>query len=145
MTLISVLDLDNCISDDQWRIDKIKAFGKNKYEEYHAASISDEFVWGIEDPFPERYVIFTARPEKWLDYTFEWAKEKLPVQPLDIYMRPASDYRPGVEVKEDMLRNFLFMIRGAYKIDKLYDDRENIVRMYKLLGCNGILKQINKR
>ena len=142
---IDVLDLDNCISDDEHRRHFIKEIGPNKYEEYHSHCGFDRFVWDCDHKFPDHYVIITSRPEKYAALTLSWCEKNLPKGIVDVYMRTCNDYRSSVDVKRDAINLLKFMVRGEYVINRVFDDRDDVVQMYKELGFNTILKQINKR
>lgn len=142
---IDILDLDNCISDDEHRRHLINETGTNKYNEYHKLCYKDKFVWDCEHKFPRHYIILTSRPDKYIGLTTFWCENNLPKGLVDIYMRSSNDFRSSVDVKKDHIKLIQFMARGSYAIDRVFDDREDVVNMYKELGFNAILKQINKR
>ena len=64
-----VFDMDNCISDDEWRISKINLEGRTpfeRYHHYHSLAGFDRLQnrWLIESYSEEEIVIITSRPEQ---------------------------------------------------------------------------------
>lgn len=130
-----ILDLDNCISDDGWRIDRIrwdKSY-QQRYHEYHMLSGFDKYrnshlVCGYD------VVISTSRPQFYEQITRRWLFV-YGIKPVMLLMRKDGDYRPTVQVKlehhqatKDALPNDLHCI---------YDDNPAVIAMYKSLGINA--------
>lgn len=143
-----IVDLDNCIADDSWRIPKInwqKSNPMERYHEYHSLSAFDKP--GNLDIFaanPDAVgIVFTARPVHYHAVTEEWLRRhRIPFQYL--VMRNNHDHRSSTELKQTMLR----WLPDAYGIPlesivAAYDDRPDVVEMYKAHGLNGQRREIH--
>ena len=139
---IQIVDLDNCISDDGWRIPKInwELEGDEKWDEYHANCDNDEprNLEHLDRNLP--IVIFTARPMKFLMKTMFWLYESagLNGRIFDMFMRPDNDHRPSVELKMAFLNDLM----TKYVISKdniltAFDDREDVLTMYRSQGIRA--------
>ena len=60
--------------------------------------------------------------EKWLN--------KYNIYPKEFYMREDGDYRKGVEIKEELIKQIL----DKYNITAIFEDCEPIVQMYRDMG-----------
>lgn len=135
-----IVDLDNCISDDGWRINKIKLDEKDpfiKYHEYHSLCEQDELKHGslLRDP-DYRTIIFTARPVKYSRETLNWL-QKHGIRPHLIMMRPNADHNPSVNLKESMLLHIFMIGIKKEEIGLCVDDRQDIVDMYRKYGLKA--------
>lgn len=141
-----ILDLDNCISDDGWRIDRIQWQHKDanrRYHDYHSLAPFDQS--GNRDLFVgvENIVILTARPLLFKAATKEWLRRE-GVAYKHILMRNNDDHRPSVELKRSQLQ----WLRSHYGvpwsfIECAYDDRVNVVEMYASLGIKACVRAIH--
>jgi hypothetical protein len=137
--MITILDLDNCISDDAWRIPTIDWEQQDldvRYLQYHALSAFDavgnrELFAGLE---PLSCLILTARPIHLFLQTVEWLRRaEVPV--LGLMMRPSGDHTPSAKMKLSMLSVAMDQLKiGIEDIGAAYDDRQDIVDMYRSLG-----------
>lgn len=135
-----ILDLDNCISDDAWRIPKIRwqqTDPMRRYHDYHLLAgfdkLANKHLLSPDLPL----VIFTARPVMYRAITEEWL-ERNGIAIYALLMRNDNDHRSGPDVKETQLSWLL----GAYnvsksQIDMAYDDRPEIVEMYQRNGIKA--------
>ena len=138
-----ILDLDNCIADDGWRIPKIDWEHENpdvRYWRYHSLAPFD--TAGNHDLLDrareEGCVISTARPAHYKCATVEWLKRIAGLQPLAILMREPYDHRPSVHLK----RSHVEIVRGTSSYEKItaaFDDRPDVVQMYRM---NGIVAEV---
>lgn len=138
-----ILDLDNCIYDDAWRIkfiDHSKPIDGGRYNIYHGGCHLDYFC-GQEFVGKEGIVIFTARPEKFREKTIERLHQDGISFEL-LLMRDDDDHRHSVELKEEMLHD-LPKHFGRIEIEAAYDDRDDVLEMYRRNGINAIKKEIN--
>lgn len=147
MRKIRILDLDNCISDDSWRICRINWDNPDKflrYVAYHQLAAFDAIAnVDLFKETDERIIISTARPEAFRPMTEFWLRAK--GVPFDrMLMRETNDFRPSVEVKESHL-NDLYRSGIAYnEIGSAFDDHYQIVAMYKhKFGINSVLRRIH--
>ncbi len=146
MTKHIILDLDNCIADDAWRIPRInwqKSVQNGRYDDYHSLSGFDEI--GNTDLLatPHKIVIFTARPVQYHALTVEWLRRR-GVDWKALIMRNNNDHRPSVELKRQQLKWLI----DLYDVEKgsimgAFDDREDVVKMYIEEGIPAVVRAIH--
>lgn len=134
-----IFDLDNCIADDAWRIPKInwqKSNPMERYHDYHSLSAFDRLgnQYVLQKHRLDVVVIFTARPVHYSALTQEWLR-RVGVDYEYLVMRNNNDHCPSVELKRKMLS----WLPEIYDIplDKIvaaYDDRPDVIAMYKEQG-----------
>lgn len=141
-----ILDLDNTIADDSWRIEHIDWECENpdgRYHIYHLLAAFDEI--GNKHLFEgkERIVIMTARPTFYAPITIEWLKRNGLVE-FELYMRPDGCELHSSELKRAQLHH-MFQFRGVKpeEIECAYDDRPDVIEMYKKNGVNAELVSIH--
>jgi hypothetical protein len=138
---IVLLDLDNCVSDDGWRIPMIdwQQRGDARYHRYHSLSAWDKpGNWYLTDmtryPTGSRLVIVTARPNIYRHTTEHWlishhcAADRL-------IMRPDGNHKPSVDVKRAQVQSLLF--EEGLSVEEIwaaYDDHSEIIDMYRDIG-----------
>lgn len=144
---IIILDLDNTIADDSWRIPKINwqhSDPMRRYHDYHSLSAFDQP--GNRDLFenqPHDIVVFTARPVAYHAVTEEWLyRNKIPARAL--LMRNNEDHRKSVELKHEQLnwlvQHYNFSLQD---IAGAYDDRPDVVEMFVKLGIKAECRPIH--
>jgi hypothetical protein len=145
-----IVDLDNCISDDSWRIPHInwqKSNPLERYHDYHSLAAFDRI--GNEDIIfsaragVDQVVIFTARPVMYRAATEEWLRRNnVPFKYL--IMRNNNDHRPSLELKRSML-HWLPELYDVpwHSIVGAYDDRPDVVDMYRKHHMPGYLRSIH--
>lgn len=137
-----ILDLDNCISDDGWRIPHIRwdARGQERYHDYHLLAPFDELgnAHLFANRAPASVAILTARPLSFRAATVEWLKRKR-VPYTVLLMRPNADTRHGPAVKRDQLQwLFDYYEVTPESVECAYDDREDICAMYRAAGVRAV-------
>lgn len=134
---VVIVDLDNCISDDKWRVPLICAekdlHDPERYYKYHSKcgfdDAKNEWLWrGVDYDV----IIFTSRPDDYRSETLEWLKAN-GVKHKGLYMRPAKNFAPCVELKRTFLRNAAYFY-GRERILKCVDDRDDVLEMYAAEG-----------
>lgn len=135
MRNVMIFDLDNCLSDDGWRIHLIDRFENDNWQRfysYHCACVHDEPA-NLDKILPDtRRAIFTARPAFFHAPTVDWLA-RAGVHFDWLLMRNNHDTRMSIDVKRTQLGWFT---SGEYDgvtihdIVKAYDDRPEIVAMY---------------
>jgi hypothetical protein len=142
-----IVDLDNCISDDAWRLNQIKLHEKNvvkRYHHYHMLSSFDRArnLELIDDNIP---IVFTARPEAYRTITEEWLYRNN-VHPSYILMRAACETRTSPVLKSEMMRT-LHVALGIMPEDiaLAIDDRQDVVDAYAAMGVNARRVAIHER
>lgn len=137
----AVIDLDNCISDDAWRMHLCELHHtapNDRYHKYHAQCEGDLYrnSWIVRE-LARKYkalFVFTSRPEEVRFKTQRWLNRwRVPVN--GIIMRPTDNHEPSTVLKERMLKE---MLDEKYKVRYAIDDREDILKMY---ADNGIQTQ----
>jgi len=141
-----ILDIDNCIADDGWRIPQIDwgtddAF--RRYHFYHQLAPWDNA--GNRDLFigrEEGLIIFTSRPVHYRAMTLEWL-QRVGVKVEHLLMRNDNDVRPSIHVKRSQL-GWLgeYDVRLA-QIACAYDDRPEILKMYRAHGLRAELRALH--
>ena len=143
MSEFVIIDIDNCIAKDDWRIryiDWSQTDLDKRYEEYHRRAGYD-FAHNrhlVRETHPEAKPLFlTARPLAVREFTEKWLESKyLPRgRAYELLMRNNGDHAPSAVLKERQL-HWLFehyfvlprQIMGAY------DDRQDVVDMYCKYG-----------
>lgn len=150
MTRYAIFDLDNCLSNDIDRIPLIdwsQEDPEKRYAAYHARCGEDapgnlnvyRRVTATHTP-----VFLTARPVDVALQTRAWISRWLGLSNPRIMMRNRGDARPSVDVKRWQLDQLF----DSYGIDLksvtvAYDDRQDIVDMYRGFGIVGMLMNIH--
>lgn len=129
-----IVDLDNCIADDAWRIPQInwqKSDPLDRYHAYHALSGFDELDNADLLETGHDLIIFTARPVLYSPITEEWLRRR-GVRYHHLIMRNNNDHRSSVDLKRQML-HWLPETYGVpwRQIAAAYDDRPDIVEMFR--------------
>lgn len=143
-----IFDLDNCISDDAWRIPKIDWHHdcpSERYHRYHLLSGFDELKnRQLLDQWSNHGVLIsTARPKTYSAITQEWLKRS-GVDPVAIFMRPTDDHAHSVDLKRRHLTALLsFLDADISEILAAYDDRADVVSMYRDQGVPAVQVQIH--
>ncbi len=73
----------------------------------------------------------SGRSEKCRPDTESWLREHYKLRYDGLFMRPAGDVRPDWEIKYEL---FDRSIRGRYNIAGVFDDRNQVVGMWRALG-----------
>jgi hypothetical protein len=134
-----ILDLDGTISNDAWRLDRIREDVPSSFEKYHAyhsLSAFDEVM--NEDLFrgtKHDVAIFTGRPILYQPVTEEWLKRNGIMYKV-LMMRSLSDTRPAAELKQEFFVNLVKAHKEAFpknrlKVVSAYDDSMDVVRMFR--------------
>lgn len=135
---VVILDIDNTIAHDAWRIRLIEHDNPDhvaRYHAYHVASALD--CAGNQQLFADPgvlYAIFTSRPARYRDITAAWLRMR-GVGFRWLMMRGDGDLRGSVEVKRD----FLYRLRSVHGVEFerimcAYDDRRDVIAMYGEMG-----------
>lgn len=148
MMRFRVLDLDNCISNDEWRIQHIRREMMSsflKFNNYHMLSAFDSLgnldLLETHGPEPTQLVIITARPDAYELITLEWLRRKN-INASMLFMRPYGDNRSSVLLKKDAIQSIIDKY-GIESIEGCYDDRPDIIEMYRSLGLPAEVRFIH--
>lgn len=140
-----ILDLDNCIANDAWRIPRISwqhIDPDRKYHDYHMLAGFDEV--GNEELFKGRsnIIIFTARPVLIRAMTEEWLRRK-GVDYDILMMRNNGDHRKSVDLKMQQLHWLSQYSIELKQIEHAFDDRQDVIDMYKKCGVPATVRAIH--
>lgn len=137
-----ILDIDNCIADDEWRIGLIERHNADlfeRYHRYHSLAPWDKCRnWNLF--LDKECAVLTGRPELYRHATFEWLRRHS-VLVLHLLMRANGDHRPAVKVKEEQLA----ILHPRFSIECAYDDNVRIVEMYQRAGLKAIRQNIHEK
>lgn len=141
-----ILDLDNTVANDSWRIPRIQWQHKDvnrRYHDYHLLAGFDECR--NQELFEGRteIAIFTARPVMYRAITEEWLKRN-GVFWSHLLMRNDSDHSHSVDLKERQLDWLLSHYKVKFSdITHAYDDREEVIAMYRRRGIPATMRRIH--
>ena len=139
--VVVLLDIDNCLANDAWRIPYIRWDEKDpdaRYHIYHALAGYDasDTAW-LQDYMPDRerslrVFVLTARPLRYRGATEAWLKARLPYPVEALLMRNNADHRPSPALKASQLRTLL-TLHDVEPSDVLFaaDDREDVLAAYQ--------------
>lgn len=138
---VVMMDLDGCVADDRWRQNKLPHNG-GSWDEYHDGCDRD-VVLGHGGAVLRSHIeaghtiIFTTgRPAKVGKKSGDWITEHFGISKDDfaILMRPDADHRRAVDLKAEFAD---FVLGHKHDIVAAYDDRSDIVEMYRSKGINA--------
>ena len=148
----AIWDLDNCLADDRARIrliDWTKTDPTERYAAYHAAGALDpvrnENVFHAISQLA-RPVFFTGRPEAVRTAATRWIRCELDVEAPLVLMRPDGCTCSAVELKRAMISCYAVQMHEQRNVQACYaafDDREDIVDMYRSFGIPAALLSIH--
>jgi hypothetical protein len=150
-----IFDLDNCLADDRWRLSLIDWSATHmdlRYDAYHRASAGDpvgnraRFIGHMEAGHVP--IFLTARPVTVMESTRDWIERELvpPGRNYLLMMRNRNDQRSSVLIKADQLRalsNPNTHNVDLRQIERAYDDRLDIVEMYRAAGIAADVLKIH--
>lgn len=145
-----IFDLDNCLADDAWRIKLIDWSQTNpgeRYALYHSACRKDKtnpVSLGVFNRYKDthRLFFFTARPVGVEEETRHWIECNL-THEYNLIMRNNGDHRPSVQLKREMVASLPEYGVKVEDIAHAYDDREDIVAMYRELAIPATVLKIH--
>lgn len=144
---LTIWDLDNCLSNDEWRIKYIDWRTDDpwaRYRMYHTLCGSDKpgnielfKHWLGLNAIP---VFCTARPEVtrsitqlWINSHFGMLMRDHSINAISVYMRSNNDHRRSPEVKYDLVQQILRDNEvNEQAIAHAFDDHEDVINMYRL-------------
>lgn len=139
-----IWDLDNCVSNDDWRIRLIdhSLEGGARWAAYHAACGADKPVnLDVFDAMRELHfdatpVFITGRPESVRETTRAWIRRHLHVHDPEIMMRGGDLVENSVALK----RRHALALKGRGALPILaFDDRQDMVEMYRSIGIRAVV------
>jgi len=151
-----ILDIDNCISDDQWRLSFINPSSHMKKGRDYLRCFDDyNSLSGFDKCHKEHFaahikvapvtIFVTSRPEKYRALTVVWLQRNgLSSNPL--LMRHNSDYRKSVITKSELIDNYLTAREDIARSQVIaFDDHPEVVAAYQKLKIDTVYHAINER
>ena len=145
-----IFDLDNCLANDSDRIPLIDWSCPNLEERYAAYHnlCGDDPVGNLsafeEATLDATPVFLTARPVRVQQMTENWLFSRLGVRDPTLLMRNNGDNRRSVVIKQEQLGALVAHYGVAIsEIAAAYDDRSDIVEMYRSLGVPASVLKIH--
>lgn len=146
-TKVVLLDLDNCISDDEWRIrhiDWTQSDPNDRYRVYHMLAPYDQphTMWLYRlldemkiDTATTRFYVLTGRPVEFAEQTNAWLIKHVSFPISDMLMRPLLDHADSATLKAGYVRSLLR--HGAFNREDVVlavDDHPGIIDAYSEFG-----------
>jgi predicted kinase len=78
-----------------------------------------------------KIIFMSGRTEGCLTATQQWLFDNVDVRYEGLYMRPVGDMRKDAVVKRELFDKY---VRDAYDVRRVYDDRDQVVAMWRALG-----------
>jgi hypothetical protein len=88
------------------------------------------YDWEYSDSSSE-ILILSGRTDDCRDVTEQWLAKHLPVNYRELHMRKTGDHRKDSVVKEEI---FWRDIAPNYNVLGVFDDRDQVVRMWRSIG-----------
>lgn len=136
-----IVDVDGTLADVQFLRHLVAAGLKNKnFDEFHRRSVDAmPHGWVVEQvrdwsQAGANIITVTARQEQYRPHTAFWlALHNIPSD--ELWMRPAGDFRPDVQVKSEILAR----LEQKYKVVHAIDDRPDIAQLWESHGIGVTL------
>lgn len=143
--MIRILDIDNCIADDGWRVPRIEWSNNDLFARYHAyhqlAAWDAPGNFGLFLGADLELFVLTSRPLHYRVTTAEWLR-RVGCKFSQLIMRNDNDFRHSLAVKEAQLKSVLVEC-GVSAIECAYDDRPEIVEMYRSYGLKAEVRSLH--
>lgn len=136
-----ILDLDNCISDDAWRVPKIRfdvSDLNQRYHDYHMLSSFDA-ERNTHLTIGHDVIISTSRPQYYESITRCWLY-KHGIAPAMLFMRKDYDHRQARILKREHYDAMMGANLNGLWPFCAYDDSPEVIAMYRDMNVNA--KQI---
>lgn len=146
-----IVDIDGTIADIAHRLHFLekKKFKDKDWDAFYRACVEDkpifdmiELVETVRLSGPYHVLFVTGRSdrvrsetEKWLSHFFDLKHE------CSLFMREDGDYRGDYQVKSDIYDQF---IRGDFDVEYVFEDRDQVVKMWRKRGLR-VLQVANGR
>jgi len=128
-----LFDLDGTLADLTHRLHHIQSDPKN-WDAFFAACVDDEPIQHVAEIARalmryHRIVIVSGRSDQVRSETVRWLNDHH-IPYWSIYMRKAGDHRADHVIKKELFDE----IRQAYDIQAVFDDRQQVVDMWRSEG-----------
>lgn len=146
--MIILCDVDNVISDDNWRVPFIawhRVGVHERFHDYHIASPLDAVVnLHLLTAGRPRVYLLTAMPEEYAPLRERWLAQNR-IRYERILYRANSDHRHSVDLKRAMVRQLRDEGVPLWECVAAYDDRRPVVEMFRQEGLPGVHVQIHEQ
>lgn len=78
-------------------------------------------------------IITSGREDTCKDATVQWLHKNLGIKGFDLFMRKAGDFRKDAIIKQEIYEQY---IEPRWKIVAVFDDRDQVVEMWRRLGLS---------
>ena len=136
MRSLYICDIDGTISNLEHRLHLIQGESPD-WDEFHKRVLHDKPVYPVINIIKalrdcnHDVWFFTGRMWSCRSDTMKWLERYLWIGPI-VEMRQDGDFRPDVEIKQEMLDNMLSVDRN--RLAGVFDDRRRIVDMWRENG-----------
>lgn len=140
-----IFDLDMTLCDCSHRLHFITG-EKKDWDSFYGALEDDDPIYDVVGlaltivvHTGHEIILITGRPERTRTATVKWLDEHTGLLPCKLYMRPDGDHRPDYELKRDIYER---EIKDKYDVDGVFEDRQQVVDMWRALGltCYQVAK-----
>ena len=135
-----IFDIDSTLSSAAHRSDLTSGtLGGKDWSTFHGGMVLDAPIQHTVDKLKahvargDRIVLLSMRPERFRTATVDWLRGN-GIEFDELYLRPEGNYRPGIQVKEDIFRK---EIAPRFVVKTAYDDREDLVEMWNRVGIDA--------
>ena len=133
-----VFDIDGTVSDRRHRLKHLD--GKKDWDAFFNDMDQDPpiapIVRKVEDySKKKKQIIFvTGRPDSYRNITEEWIKRNIKINDYILIMRETNNYESDLSLKKRFLETELL----EFHILKVFDDREDLISMWKEAGLDCV-------
>jgi hypothetical protein len=134
-----LFDIDGTISSAEHRGGDPRKTIISDWSKFHGLMVLDQPIQHTVDKLiahkrnGQKVVLLSMRPERFRRFTERWLSDMdIPYDAL--YLRPSADYRKGNDVKRAIYEK---EIEPQYDVVHAYDDRDDIVKMWRDMGLNA--------
>lgn len=130
-----IFDLDGTLADQSHRrhLAEMKKwddyFSQVKYDLPITDVINLYGILRVVNPF-FKFIICSGRSDQCKADTIEWL-QKYGIKYDHLFMRKETDHRPDFKVKDEIFRN---EIKGKFDVFAVFDDRDQVVHMWRRHG-----------
>jgi FMN phosphatase YigB (HAD superfamily) len=139
-----IVDIDGTIADISHRLHFIeKKRPKEKdWDGFYRACVNDEPISDMIDLIETlrldnyKLIFVTGRSDRVRKETEEWLGRFFDIgHECIVFMRADGDYRADYIIKKEIYERF---IRGDFAVDYVFEDRDQVVQMWRKLGLRTL-------
>lgn len=145
--MIVLCDVDNCISEDLWRVPFIRWHLPDpnlRFRDYHLAAALDsaQNLDVLRQHWNARVFFLTAMPEEYGGIRENWLQQNR-INYERVLYRPRGNHQCSIELKRGMVRQLRDEGVPLWECRAAYDDRAEIVAMFQQEGLPGVQLRIH--